>query len=109
MVRPVLAAVAVSYIFRGLMLASVRRRTLVLNHGWGVAGWLLSEDVAGATFMALGSAAPEITINLIAVVRAKTSEDPEVCVRAAFYFCTCQRYPVRLGVASGWALTHRRT
>jgi Ca2+/Na+ antiporter len=37
----------------------------------------IREDVAGATFMALGSAAPELVINLIAVVRAMESEDPE--------------------------------
>jgi hypothetical protein len=32
--------------------------------------WMVSEDVAGATFMAIGSAAPEIVINMIAVVRS---------------------------------------
>jgi len=34
-------------------------------------------DVAGATFMAVGSAAPEIVINMIAAARAIGTEDPE--------------------------------
>jgi len=35
--------------------------------------WGISEDVAGATFMAFGSAAPEIIINVVATIQATTS------------------------------------
>jgi len=42
-----------------------------LCHRWGI-----GEDVAGATFMAFGSAAPEIIINVVATIQAQTS-DPE--------------------------------
>lgn len=39
--------------------------------------WNVKEDVAGATFMAIGSAAPEIVINVIAAIQAGTSSNPE--------------------------------
>lgn len=39
--------------------------------------WNVKEDVAGATFMAVGSAAPEIVINVIAAIQAGTSDNPE--------------------------------
>lgn len=42
-----------------------------LCHRWGI-----GEDVAGATFMAFGSAAPEMIINVVATIQAQTS-DPE--------------------------------
>lgn len=42
-----------------------------LCHRWGI-----GEDVAGATFMAFGSAAPEMIINVVATIQA-TSSDPE--------------------------------
>ena len=35
--------------------------------------WGISEDVAGASFMAFGSAAPEITINAISTIKAVLS------------------------------------
>lgn len=38
--------------------------------------WKIGEDVAGATFMAFGSAAPEMIINVVATIQAQTS-DPE--------------------------------
>ena len=37
-----------------------------LSHRWGI-----GEDVAGATFMAFGSAAPEIIINVVATIQAQ--------------------------------------
>lgn len=39
--------------------------------------WNVKEDVAGATFMAIGSAAPEIVINVIAAIQAGTSSNPK--------------------------------
>jgi hypothetical protein len=35
--------------------------------------WSIPEDVAGASFMAFGSAAPEITINAISTIKAVLS------------------------------------
>jgi len=37
--------------------------------------WQISEDVAGATFMAFGSAAPEIVIAAVSTAQSATSED----------------------------------
>eukprot|EP00911_Craspedida_sp_UC1_P002701 UC1_evm1s1982 len=39
--------------------------------------WNIREDVAGATFLAIGSAAPEIVINIVSTIRTHTSQDPE--------------------------------
>lgn len=36
--------------------------------------WEIGEDVAGATFMAFGSAAPEMIINLVATIQSSTSD-----------------------------------
>lgn len=39
--------------------------------------WRVREDVAGATFLAIGSATPAIVINTVSVVRSHTADDPE--------------------------------
>lgn len=38
--------------------------------------WGIPEDVAGATFMAFGSAAPEIIINVVATIQSQMSKSP---------------------------------
>merc|ERR1719197_1755370 len=38
--------------------------------------WGIPEDVAGATFMAFGSAAPEIIINVVATIQSQLSKSP---------------------------------
>lgn len=63
------------YCFIGLALVCDEHMVPSLDtlcHRWGI-----GEDVAGATFMAFGSAAPEIIINVVATIQAQTSGAPD--------------------------------
>lgn len=62
------------YCFIGLAIVCDEHMVPALDtlcHRWGI-----GEDVAGATFMAFGSAAPEMIINVVATIQAQTA-DPE--------------------------------
>ena len=66
-----IAAVAVGYLAVGLEVL--------------VARWRVPEDVAGASFMALGAAAPEIVVNVVSTIKGgiAVSGDAEAAPRAA--------------------------
>merc|ERR1719461_1166298 len=64
--------VCLLYCFLGLAIVCDEHMVPSLDtlcHRWGI-----GEDVAGATFMAFGSAAPEMIINCIATIQAQTSD-----------------------------------
>jgi len=67
----VLQFITIFYSFCGLAIVCDEHMVPALDtlcHRWGI-----GEDVAGATFMAFGSAAPEIIINVVATIQASTS------------------------------------
>jgi len=67
----VIEAVSLFYCFVGLAICCDEYMVPALEtlcHRWGI-----GEDVAGATFMAFGSAAPEMIINVVATIQAMTN------------------------------------
>jgi len=69
-----LQIISLFYCFVGLAIVCDEHMVPSLDtlcHRWGI-----GEDVAGATFMAFGSAAPEMIINVVATIQAQTS-NPE--------------------------------
>jgi len=70
----ILEGVCLFYCFIGLAICCDEYMVPALEtlcHRWGI-----GEDVAGATFMAFGSAAPEMIINVVATIQAATA-NPE--------------------------------
>lgn len=66
--------ISLFYSFIGLAIVCDEHMVPALDtlcHRWGI-----GEDVAGATFMAFGSAAPEMIINVVATIQAQTT-NPE--------------------------------
>jgi len=67
-----LQVVIIVYCFLGLALVCDEHMVVSLDtlcQRWGI-----GEDVAGATFMAFGSAAPEMIINVIATIQSQTND-----------------------------------
>lgn len=71
----VLEVVIVLYCFAALAIVCDKYMATALETL--CARWNIREDVAGATFLAIGSAAPEIVINVVSIVRTHTSQDPD--------------------------------
>lgn len=71
----ILECLTVFYAFIGLAIVCDEHLVPALDtlcHRWGI-----PEDVAGATFMAFGSAAPEIIIASVTTLQASTAPDPD--------------------------------